>query len=224
MPHTISSARFDRTLYRCAAILTTGVVGLAMLAGCDSAGEAQSSQPSTEQAATGESRAATTNPEAPAAPTLPAATVARIDGSEVSLDEYRGKVVLVVNVASKCGLTPQYESLQRLYESMQGEGFVVLGFPANNFGGQEPGSNAEIAEFCSDNYNVTFPMFAKISVTGDDQHEVYRELSKVGGPPSWNFTKYLVDQSGHVVRRFDPRTSPESPELTEAIDQLLAAG
>lgn len=145
----------------------------------------------------------------------------RIDGQTESLEAYKGKVVLVVNVASACGLTPQYEALQALYAQKSGEGLVVLGFPANNFGNQEPGTNAEILEFCSGRYEVTFPMFEKISVTGEDQHPLYARLSQEGGPPDWNFTKYLVDRQGRVVARFSPRTSPSDPALLARVDELL---
>ncbi|MEZ6234502.1 MAG: glutathione peroxidase [Phycisphaerales bacterium] len=146
----------------------------------------------------------------------------RIDGAEESLEAYRGKVVMVVNVASACGLTPQYEGLEALYERHAGDGLVVLGFPANNFGNQEPGTNDEIAEFCTGEYGVTFPMFEKISVTGDDQHPLYATLSQEGGPPTWNFTKYLIDREGRVVARFDPRTPPSDEALVARIEELLA--
>jgi len=147
-----------------------------------------------------------------------------IDGTPRDLGEYRGKVVLLVNVASECGLTPQYEGLQALYEAKREEGLVVLGFPANNFGGQEPGSNAEIEAFCTGNYGVTFPMFEKISVVGEGVHPLYKELGAGLGEPTWNFTKYVVDREGRAVQRFDPRVSPDSPELVGAIDRLLSEG
>ncbi len=147
-----------------------------------------------------------------------------ITGETIDLSTYRGNVVLIVNTASRCGLTPQYEGLQALFEQKQPEGFVVLGFPANNFMNQEPGTNAEILEFCTTNYNVSFPMFAKVSVTGDDKHPLFAELAEQSEEPSWNFTKYLVDREGNLVQRFGPRTSPTDKELTAAIDRLLAAG
>ena len=149
-------------------------------------------------------------------------TMHRIDGAEEPLEAYRGRVVMVVNVASACGLTPQYEGLEALYEQHAGDGLVILGFPANNFGGQEPGTNDEIAEFCTGEYGVTFPMFEKISVTGDDQHPLYATLSREGGPPTWNFTKYLLDREGRVVARFDPRTAPNDEALVGRIEELLA--
>jgi glutathione peroxidase len=160
----------------------------------------------------------------PAEPSIASFTMERIDGAPETLSAYSGRVVLVVNVASECGLTPQYRGLEDLYREKSGEGLVVLGFPANNFGGQEPGSNEQIARFCTDRYDVTFPMFSKISVAGDDQHPLYRELSRVGGPPTWNFTKYLVDRHGRVVARFDPRVGPQDPALRRAIEQALSAG
>lgn len=149
-------------------------------------------------------------------------TVDRIEGDPEPLSNYKGRVLLVVNVASQCGLTPQYAALESLYARKRDEGLVVLGFPANNFGNQEPGSNREILEFCTDRFDVTFPMFAKISVTGEDQHPLYAVLSSEGGPPNWNFTKYLVDRGGRVVARFDPRTRPDDPALVAMIDELLA--
>lgn len=154
-------------------------------------------------------------------------TVKRIDGTEESLESYRGKVLLIVNVASKCGMTPQYAGLEQLYKDKKDAGLVVLGFPANNFRSQEPGSNPEIAEFCKTRFGVTFPMFEKISVTGTDQHPLYKQLAAqpapIGGDPSWNFTKFLVDRSGNVVARFEPRTRPDDPALVKKIDELLAA-
>ncbi len=148
-----------------------------------------------------------------------------IEGEAVPLTEFVGKVVLIVNVATKCGLTPQYEALQSVYEKYEDRGFVVAGFPANNFGGQEPGSDAEILEFCTGTYQVSFPMFSKISVTGEDQHPLYAKLAAAmedqGGEPTWNFTKYLVDRTGHVVRRIDPRTTPDDEGVIAEIERLL---
>jgi glutathione peroxidase len=150
-------------------------------------------------------------------------TAQTLDGEQVSLDEFRGRTLLIVNVASECGLTPQYEQLEALYRSRRADGLVVLGFPSNDFGGQEPLDNEEIQAFCVDSYDVTFPMFRKAPVTGQAQAPLFAELSKTGGPPSWNFTKYLVDPNGRVVARFDPRTSPMAPEVVEKIDELLGA-
>lgn len=149
----------------------------------------------------------------------------RIDGSPATLGDYKGKVLLVVNVASQCGLTPQYAGLEKLYEAKRGQGLEILGFPANNFGAQEPGTEAEIASFCSTNYGVTFPMFSKISVKGEDQHPLYAALTAYDGTPkdiSWNFEKFLLNRQGEVVARFAPTTTPEDPELLAAIDAELA--
>jgi glutathione peroxidase len=153
-------------------------------------------------------------------------TMQRIDGTEQSLLDYQGQVLLLVNVASQCGLTPQYQGLEALYARYRERGFAVLGFPANDFAGQEPGSNQEIAEFCRSAYGVEFPMFAKISLKGDATHPLYKHLTSlpapIGGPVQWNFQKYLVSRSGDVVARFDPRVSPDDPALLERIESLLA--
>ncbi|MEY3640969.1 MAG: hypothetical protein RLZZ199_774 [Actinomycetota bacterium] len=172
--------------------------------------------------------------------------VKTIDGKPSSLKDFAGNVLLVVNVASKCGLTPQYEALEKIYEDKKDKGFAVLGFPANNFGAQEPGSNAEIAEFCSLTYSVKFPMFEKISVVGDDQHPLYKELTgaapRAQGDPDafrdrlkgfgmtpnqdpdvlWNFEKFLVGKNGEVVARFAPTMTPDDPAIVAAIDAELA--
>lgn len=151
-----------------------------------------------------------------------------IDGNEVDLSMYKGSVVLIVNVASKCGLTPQYEGLEALYQKHKGRGLVVLGFPANNFMGQEPGSETEIKQFCSTKYNVTFPMFSKISVKGDDIAPLYAWLTsektnpEFSGDIEWNFGKFLVNHEGKVVKRFSPRTKPDSEELGKAVEAALA--
>jgi glutathione peroxidase len=155
--------------------------------------------------------------------------VKTIDGKDVNLSDYKGKVVLMVNTASKCGLTPQYKGLQALYDKYKDQGLVVIGFPANNFNGQEPGTEAEIKEFCSTKYNVTFPMMSKISVKGDDKHPLYQYLTegKAGedfkGDVEWNFAKFLVDRNGNVMARFSARTTPDSPQVTETVEKALAA-
>jgi len=155
-------------------------------------------------------------------------TVRDIDGKDVKLSKYKGDVILVVNVASKCGYTPQYEGLQAIYKKYQDKGFYVLGFPANNFGGQEPGTNTEIKEFCESKFHVTFPMFAKISVKGDDIDPLYKFLTEkatngdFAGDITWNFNKFLVDRSGKVVARFSSKDTPESEAVTSAIDRYLA--
>jgi glutathione peroxidase len=148
-----------------------------------------------------------------------------IDGKTVPLSEYTGKVVLVVNVASKCGNTPQYEALESLYEAKSEDGLVVLGFPANEFGGQEPGTNTQIKEFCTATYGVKFPMFSKIVVKGEKTDPLYKwliEHSPRQDEIEWNFAKFLVDRDGNVINRFDPKTKPDSTEVSEAIDQALA--
>src|SRR5215475_7306119 len=144
-------------------------------------------------------------------------TLNSIDGKPSPLAEYKGKVVMIVNVASQCGYTPQYSALESIYEKYKGQGFVILGFPANNFGQQEPGTNEEIKTFCSRKYSVTFPLYAKISVKGEDQAPLYQYLTKDADPShtgdiKWNFTKFLVDRNGNVVQRFEPAVTPNSAE------------
>jgi len=177
---------------------------------------------------------------------LAAIPLKRLDGSADTLGNHSGNVLLVVNVASKCGLTPQYEGLEKLYETYQDQGFEVLGFPANDFGAQEPGTNEEIAEFCSANYGVTFPMFTKADVTGPGKQPLYAELIEAvptkrgdvdgmkerfrgyGMTPNddpevlWNFEKFLIGRDGAVLGRFAPAMTPEDPELVGAIEQALA--
>lgn len=174
--------------------------------------------------------------------------VKKLDGTETTLREYQGKTLLVVNVASKCGLTPQYEGLENIYEKYRDRGFAVLGFPANNFMAQEPGTNEEIKEFCSNTYNIQFPLFSKISVKGDDKHELYEELTSAkpeadisNGPdfetrlegygekrsdPSdilWNFEKFLISKDGNVVTRIAPDVKPEDDRVIERIEAELGA-
>lgn len=147
-----------------------------------------------------------------------------IDGHAVPLSQFKGKVLLLVNVASKCGHTPQYKGLEETYQALHGQGFEVLGFPANNFMHQEPGDNAEIKQFCELTYGVKFPMFAKISVKGDDMDPLYRYLTTetdFKGDIGWNFAKFLVNRQGRVVARFDPGTKVEAPEVMEAIRAAL---
>ena len=155
--------------------------------------------------------------------------VKTIDGKEQKLSEYKGKVVLFVNVASKCGLTPQYKGLEALYEKYKDQGFVILGFPANNFGSQEPGTNEEIKQFCTSKYDVTFPMMSKISVKGEDKHPLYKFLTegKAGddfaGDIEWNFAKFLVDRNGNVIARFSSKTKPEDAQVAQTIEKALGA-
>jgi len=169
----------------------------------------------------------------------------KIDGSAATLGEHRGKVLLVVNVASKCGLTPQYEALEKLHETYRGKNFSVLGFPANDFAGQEPGSNDEILDFCKATYQVQFPLYSKLQVTGPGKHALYRHLTtekpetenrenmettlrgykmEPTAKPEvvWNFEKFLVNREGKVVRRFSPDTAPDAPKVVEAIEAELA--
>ena len=153
-------------------------------------------------------------------------TLNSIDGKPAPLADYKGKVVLLVNVASQCGYTPQYSGLEATYEKYKDQGFVILGFPANNFGAQEPGTNEEIKTFCTRKYSVTFPMYSKISVKGADQAPLYAYLTKETGPGitgeiKWNFTKFLVDRDGKVVQRFEPAVTPDSKEVTAAIERQL---
>jgi glutathione peroxidase len=149
-----------------------------------------------------------------------------IAGNDVPLSKFSGKVLMIVNVASQCGNTPQYRDLQQLYEQYRPRGFEVLGFPANDFGSQEPGSDLEILTFCTNSYGVQFPLFSKISVKGADQHPLYKYLtleSIVAGSIRWNFQKYLVDRRGNVVDRFAPTTGPMAKELVARVDELLRA-
>jgi glutathione peroxidase len=146
-----------------------------------------------------------------------------LQGQPAELSHYEGKVALVVNVASRCGFTPQYAGLQKLYDELQGRGFVVLGFPSNDFGGQEPGTSDEIASFCKKNYGVTFPMFAKVvTKAGSDQSPIYGYLGASGSLPSWNFGKYIVGKDGRVLQYFPSNVAPDAPELREAIEKALA--
>jgi glutathione peroxidase len=152
-----------------------------------------------------------------------------LDGTPTSIGDYQGKALLVVNVASKCGLTPQYEGLERLQKTYGDKGFSVLGFPCNQFGEQEPGTSEEIATFCSATYGVTFPMFEKVEVNGDHRHPVYEELTAFpdaegeAGDIQWNFEKFLVSPQGEIVQRFRPMVDPEAPEVTDAIEANLPA-
>jgi glutathione peroxidase len=149
-----------------------------------------------------------------------------IDGKDTSLKAYKGKVLLIVNVASKCGLTPQYSALEELQKKYQDQGFTVLGFPCNDFLSQEPGSPEEIKKFCSSKYDVTFPLFEKLHVKGSEQHPLYTALSGKDAPfpgdVKWNFGKFLISRDGKIVKRFEPRTTPDSPEVTKAIEAEIA--
>ncbi len=162
-----------------------------------------------------------------AEPKLYAIPLRDIDGAETSLKPYAGKALLVVNVASQCGFTPQYEGLEALWRKYKDAGLVVLGFPANDFGSQEPGTEAEIKKFCSSRFDVSFPMFSKLHVKGPEQHPLYAELtgpaSPAPGPVKWNFGKFLIGRDGKVIARFDSDVAPDSAKLTGAIEKVLAA-
>ena len=146
-----------------------------------------------------------------------------LQGQPAELSQYSGKVALVVNVASQCGFTPQYAGLQKLFDELKGRGFVVLGFPSNDFGGQEPGSPEEIATFCKKNYGVTFPVFSKlVTKAGPEQSPIYGYLGRSGSLPSWNFGKYVLGKEGKIVKYFPSKVTPESAELREAIEAALA--
>jgi glutathione peroxidase len=166
---------------------------------------------------------------APATKSIYEFTMKNIDGKDVSLGNYKGKVILLVNVASECGNTPQYKDLEALYVKYKERGLVILGFPANNFGEQEPGTDAEIKKFCTSTYNVTFPMFSKISVKGDDQHPLYRFVTsketdpEFAGEVKWNFQKYLISREGKILAKFAPRLNPASDEVTAAIEKALGS-
>lgn len=149
-----------------------------------------------------------------------------INGEETSLSQYKGNVLLIVNTASECGYTPQYEGLQALYENYSKDGFNVLGFPANNFGGQEPGTDEEIKQFCKVNYDVSFPMFSKISVKGEDQHPLFEYLTSADNPDftgeiKWNFEKFLISKDGTLLHRFRSDAKPQSNEIKRAIEKAL---
>jgi glutathione peroxidase len=156
-------------------------------------------------------------------------TMNSIDGQPAPLAAYKGKAVLLVNVASRCGYTPQYAALESVYEKYKDRGLVIVGIPANNFGAQEPGSNQEIKTFCSSKYHLTFPMMAKVSVKGDDITPLYQFLTdksahpKTGGEIQWNFTKFLIGPDGRVITRFEPEITPDSPQVTSAIEKALAS-
>ena len=163
---------------------------------------------------------------------VPAGSVLEIplkdnSGKDTSLDAYKGKVLLVVNVASKCGLTPQYKALEAIHQKYKGQGFTVLGFPCNQFGGQEPGTNEEIKQFCSSKYDVTFPLFDKLDVNGPKRHPLYVALagkeSPFPGDIKWNFGKFLIGRDGKILKRFEPKTTPDAPEVIQAIEAALAA-
>ncbi|HZS10359.1 MAG TPA: glutathione peroxidase [Blastocatellia bacterium] len=194
------------------AVIVAGVAGLLLFAGRGS-----------KVMANAEGNTMTTA----AAKSLYEIEIKDIEGNQVRLDKYRGKVLLIVNVASKCGYTPQYEGLQKIYEKYKEKGLLVLGFPANNFGGQEPGTEEEIKTFCKVKYNVSFPLFAKLSAKGSDIHPLYQYLTsketdpEFAGDITWNFNKFLIDRNGKTIARFSSKDTPESEGVTKAIEQAL---
>jgi len=154
-------------------------------------------------------------------------TLNSIEGQPAPFTAYKGKVLMVVNVASRCGYTPQYSALESVYEKYKDRGFVIVGVPANNFGAQEPGTDAEIKTFCTRKYNVQFPMMSKVSVKGSDTNPLYQYLTdstlhpQTGGEIKWNFTKFLVDRKGNIAARFEPEVTPDSPQVVSAIEKAL---
>jgi glutathione peroxidase len=215
------------------AIIAPAVLGAAILF---SGAQPTKTDPSTKPAPSAPAKPADKQPatDSKGAPKEDSAyvlgfTMNRIDGTSEDLSKYKGKVIVMVNTASQCGYTPQYEGLEKLYEERKDAGLVILGFPANNFGAQEPGTNKDIAKFCTDNFKVSFPMFEKISVKGSDQHALYKKLTSqpapIGGDPKWNFTKFVVDKSGKVVARFDAAKTDKKtdlePALLKKVDELL---
>ena len=211
---------------RPAALLSPACLASLALAGCgQEAGRERVRAGSLAQGpAPGEApRAAVAPGRGERAPVLLRGTVTRLNGEPDDLARYRGKVVLVVNTASECINTGQYGELEALFRAHRGEGLVVLGFPANDFAGQEPGTNGQIAAFCERNFGVSFPMFAKTTVVGDRALPFFRRLAAASQPPSWNFTKYLLDRRGRLAQRFDPYLPADAPGLRRAIRRLLAS-
>ena len=219
---------------------TSILVGLLLTltaCGSSSASSATTSQPAEKLSATGSEAADSASADSASADSASADSVAAdsvaaqdvyslsadsLEGASVALGDYRGKVTLMVNVASRCGYTRQYAGLQKLHSELKGRGFAVLGFPSNEFGGQEPGTAAEIREFCSNKFGVDFPMFAKVNTAGDAQSPVYSKLTgATGKKPGWNFCKYLVGKNGEVLGFYPSGVSPDAPELRQAIESAL---
>lgn len=211
------------------------LVGVAALASCKSPEEPKAPESSTEssteaaasatlaESASAPPAAEGAAPSEPSAPSIHGLTLKRLDGTEASLSKWAGQVLLVVNTASKCGYTPQYEGLQQLHTKYSAKGFEVLGFPSNDFGGQEPGTAEEISNFCISMYDVNFPMFEKTKTIGADKSPLYALLSEARGEPKWNFHKYLVDKRGRPVQAWPSKVEPGSPEIAAAIEAQLAA-
>lgn len=212
-----------------------GLASIALAAGAAGLFAAASpDEPATSPASPTSPQAPAPTPapeQAPEAPKAPDPFVLRytmkdITGKDVDLASFKGQVVMIVNTASRCGYTDQYREMQKLYTDKQSQGFVVLAFPANDFAGQEPGTDEQIKAFCEANYKVTFPLFSKISVKGANQHPLFKQIASMpeplGGDPGWNFTKFIVDRNGNYVARFNTRMSPTDPEVLKVVDRLLA--
>ena len=200
---------------RIAAALAT----LALAAGLAACGAQE--EPTAPRSATAESGGEGAAAGEAGAASVLAGTLPLLNGEPQDLGDYRGEVVLVVNTASECGFTPQFESLEALYREHRADGFVILGFPADDVAGQEPRSDEQIAEFCEENFGVTFPIFAKSNVVDEPVNPLFARLAEAAGPPSWNFNKYLLDRDGEVVERYDAGTAPDDGELNARIDELL---
>jgi glutathione peroxidase len=217
--------------FSCAALL----VGLGALAACKASEAPKAPEAAAEGTVPAEPAAASAPaaaevaaapaaaPAEPVAPSIHSFTMKRLDGTETSLSAWSGKVLLVVNTASKCGYTPQYQGLQQLHAKYSERGFEVLGFPSNDFGGQEPGTAKEIQNFCVSMYDVNFPMFEKTKTIGQDRSPLYALLSDAHGEPKWNFHKYLIDKQGRPVQAWPSKVEPGSPEIASAIEAQLAA-
>jgi glutathione peroxidase len=207
------------------------LIGLCLIWGCEGSADKNVEPVGTMPAGSGQqteaNEMADQKSQAKTASSALDFVVQDIEGKDVPLSKYRGKVVMIVNVASKCGLTPQYRELQQLHEVYSGQGLAILGFPANEFMGQEPGTNAEIRQFCTSKYGVEFDMFAKVVVKGKGKCELYEYLTSAdsnpefGGDLKWNFTKFLLGKDGQVIARFEPRVRPSDPKVVSAIEQAL---
>ena len=201
------------------------VAGLSLALGCS----AQKQTPNSPEPLVKEIEAPNTSSTQETGMTALSYDMTTLSGETVSLSKYKGNVVLMVNVASECGLTPQYEQLQALHQKYSGQGLAVVGFPCNQFGGQEPGTAKEIQQFCSQNYGVEFDMFAKVDVNGEDACDLYKYLTQLDTQPKgpgdigWNFEKFLIGRDGNVVARYGPQTTPDAPEIIEAVETALAA-
>lgn len=214
--------------------LCFGMIGLVAVtsfaAFAQQANDPQTAKPTVESArpSGGDIKSTTGSKEIETAKSVHDFVLKTIDGEDAPLNRYKGRPMLIVNVASQCGLTPQYEQLQKLHDTFGPKGLAVVGIPANNFGGQEPGSDAEIKQFCKDKFRVSFDMFAKVSVKGNDCCDLYKWLTseqgggKFAGEIKWNFTKFLIDGNGKVIARFEPRTRPDDKEVVDAIQKALS--